>query len=381
MIATDRFISTGNVFDLGTGVVPAVKRDAAAAVRDPQFTFLVRLAGQPRLGGVRRAVATTSPTGSRRRVALRYDDDERENTTETPTEFIPARSAAPTRRRLRVHGPGPQGDLGRAAAEGHAALQAERRRDDSTAATAAASAAAASTRRASGSAGDSADRHRRPVRRGDRGHLRGRRQGAVRRRPRHDRRERLPHEGRRARISSCSTRTRARRTSATSTRSNTRASRLEFQAQVDDDFDLYARGGCTDSEIKESAAQPGRRRQPGAARFRVHRQPRRAAAGAARVGGRLRASFRAGLPDHRRHLVVSGQLHASATRSRSARPARRHRGGSAGRSSPGRGTSRTRNTMRNGPRGRSSSRARATRTTSCSRRSRMVWGVDFTYRF
>ncbi len=52
-IKTDRFISTGNVFDLGTGVVPRVEAHAAAdlqsAVHVPRG-----LAEQRRVGGVRR---------------------------------------------------------------------------------------------------------------------------------------------------------------------------------------------------------------------------------------------------------------------------------------------------------------------------------------
>src|SRR5688572_22406881 len=39
LIATDRFISTGNVFDLGTGVVPEVRRDPLPLF-NPQFTYL-----------------------------------------------------------------------------------------------------------------------------------------------------------------------------------------------------------------------------------------------------------------------------------------------------------------------------------------------------
>src|SRR5688500_4107220 len=39
LIATDRFISTGNVFDLGTGVVPDVRRDPLPLF-NPQFTYL-----------------------------------------------------------------------------------------------------------------------------------------------------------------------------------------------------------------------------------------------------------------------------------------------------------------------------------------------------
>ncbi len=88
VIATDRFISTGNVFDLGTGEVPRVK-ETPLPLFAPQFTFLAD--SQDNL-----AWATFGELsydfndrfeGS---VALRYDSDERENTTETPQVFIPA---------------------------------------------------------------------------------------------------------------------------------------------------------------------------------------------------------------------------------------------------------------------------------------------------
>ena len=87
-IQTDRFISTGNVFDLGTGEVPRVKRDAAADVRsavhfpaDSQDNLAWAVFGE---------LSYDFTDRSRDRVALRYDSDERENTTETPQEFIPA---------------------------------------------------------------------------------------------------------------------------------------------------------------------------------------------------------------------------------------------------------------------------------------------------
>ena len=86
-IATDRFISTGNVFDLGTGVVPEVKREPLPLF-NPQFTYLadsqdnVAWAVFGELG----FDITPRLEGS---VALRYDRDDRENTTETPAQFIP----------------------------------------------------------------------------------------------------------------------------------------------------------------------------------------------------------------------------------------------------------------------------------------------------
>ncbi len=88
VIATDRFISTGNVFDLGTGEVPRVKREPLPLFA-PQFTFLSD--SQDNLAwaafGELSYDFTDRFEGS---VALRYDSDERENTTEKPQEFLPA---------------------------------------------------------------------------------------------------------------------------------------------------------------------------------------------------------------------------------------------------------------------------------------------------
>jgi iron complex outermembrane receptor protein len=86
-IATDRFISTGNVFDLGTGVVPEVKREPLPLF-NPQFTYLAD--SQDNLAyavfGELNFDITPRVEAS---LALRYDKDERENTTETPQQFIP----------------------------------------------------------------------------------------------------------------------------------------------------------------------------------------------------------------------------------------------------------------------------------------------------
>jgi iron complex outermembrane recepter protein len=93
VISTDRFISTGNVFDLGTGVVPRVKRNPLP-IFAPQFTFLAD--SQDNLAwaafGELSYDLTERLEGS---IALRYDHDKRENTTETPAEFIPAPIACP----------------------------------------------------------------------------------------------------------------------------------------------------------------------------------------------------------------------------------------------------------------------------------------------
>jgi iron complex outermembrane receptor protein len=87
VISTDRFISTGNVFDDESGVVPEVKRDPLPPFA-PQFTFLAD--SQDNLAwavfGELSYDITDRLEGS---VALRYDRDERENTTDTPQNFIP----------------------------------------------------------------------------------------------------------------------------------------------------------------------------------------------------------------------------------------------------------------------------------------------------
>jgi iron complex outermembrane receptor protein len=88
LIATDRFISTGNVFDLGTGEVPEVRYDPLPLF-NPQFTYLAdsqdnfawAVFGNVDVDLTDKLELSTS---------LRYDRDDRENTTETPAEFIPA---------------------------------------------------------------------------------------------------------------------------------------------------------------------------------------------------------------------------------------------------------------------------------------------------
>ena len=87
-IKTDRFISTGNVFDLGTGVVPRVKR-TPLPIFAPQFTFLADSQNNDAWAAF--ADATYDVTDKLEvDVSLRYDRDHRRNTTETPVQFIPA---------------------------------------------------------------------------------------------------------------------------------------------------------------------------------------------------------------------------------------------------------------------------------------------------
>jgi iron complex outermembrane receptor protein len=87
-IATDRFISTGNVFDLGTGEVPEVRREPLPLF-NPQFTYLADAQDNfawAVFGNVDVDLTDTLELST----ALRYDRDSRENTTRTPAEFIPA---------------------------------------------------------------------------------------------------------------------------------------------------------------------------------------------------------------------------------------------------------------------------------------------------
>jgi iron complex outermembrane receptor protein len=87
-IATDRFISTGNVFDLGTGEVPEVRRDPLPLF-NPQFTYLADAQDNfawAAFGNVDVDLTDRLELST----ALRYDRDDRKNTTETPAAFIPA---------------------------------------------------------------------------------------------------------------------------------------------------------------------------------------------------------------------------------------------------------------------------------------------------
>jgi iron complex outermembrane recepter protein len=93
LIATDRYISTGNVIDDGSGVVPEVKREpleqfSLVTFQGRQFTYLAD--SQDNLAWA--AFAQMDYDINERTelsLALRYDRDERENTTETPASFIP----------------------------------------------------------------------------------------------------------------------------------------------------------------------------------------------------------------------------------------------------------------------------------------------------
>jgi iron complex outermembrane receptor protein len=86
-IQTDRFISTGNVFDFGSGVIPEVKRTPLPPF-NPQFSFLAD--SQDNFAyAVFGEVGFDITDALEASFALRYDNDKRENTTETPNAFIP----------------------------------------------------------------------------------------------------------------------------------------------------------------------------------------------------------------------------------------------------------------------------------------------------
>jgi iron complex outermembrane recepter protein len=87
LIATDRFISTGNVFDLNTGVVPEVRREPLPLF-NPQFTYLAD-AQDNFAWAVFGNVDVDLTDKLELSTALRYDRDHRENTTRTPADFIP----------------------------------------------------------------------------------------------------------------------------------------------------------------------------------------------------------------------------------------------------------------------------------------------------
>jgi len=88
LIGTDRFISTGNVFDLGTGQVPEVKRQPLPLF-NPQFTYLADSQNNFAWAGFGN-VDVDLGAKTELSTSLRYDRDHRKNTTETPAAFIPA---------------------------------------------------------------------------------------------------------------------------------------------------------------------------------------------------------------------------------------------------------------------------------------------------
>jgi iron complex outermembrane recepter protein len=87
LIATDRFISTGNMIDTGAGVFP-VFRTPSTNPLNPQFTFLSDSQDNFAWALFGNVGYEFSPE-FRVDASLRYDHDSRENTTLTPTAFLP----------------------------------------------------------------------------------------------------------------------------------------------------------------------------------------------------------------------------------------------------------------------------------------------------
>ena len=85
-IGTERFISTGNMSDLGNGVFPVYSVPSTNPL-NPQVTFLAD--SQDNLAWALFADLTYQVTDATElNVSLRYDEDEREQTTQTPQNFL-----------------------------------------------------------------------------------------------------------------------------------------------------------------------------------------------------------------------------------------------------------------------------------------------------
>ncbi|HEX9807291.1 MAG TPA: TonB-dependent receptor, partial [Alteraurantiacibacter sp.] len=87
LIATDRFISTGNMVDTGAGVFP-VYREPTTNPLNPQATFLSDAQDNFAWALFGNLGYEITPK-FRVDASLRYDEDTRENTTLTPTAFLP----------------------------------------------------------------------------------------------------------------------------------------------------------------------------------------------------------------------------------------------------------------------------------------------------
>lgn len=87
IFVTDRFISTGNMIDTGAGVFP-VFRTPSTNPLNPQLTFLAD--SQDQFAWAMYLDTTTELTDDiELSLNIRYDHDKRDNTTETPTAFLP----------------------------------------------------------------------------------------------------------------------------------------------------------------------------------------------------------------------------------------------------------------------------------------------------
>lgn len=90
-VHTKRFISTGNMVDTGAGVFP-VYREPRLTGNNPSATFLADAQNNKAWAVFANATVDITPA-TQFDAALRYDQDTRKNTTETPTAFLPDPSA------------------------------------------------------------------------------------------------------------------------------------------------------------------------------------------------------------------------------------------------------------------------------------------------
>ncbi|HMB72450.1 MAG TPA: TonB-dependent receptor, partial [Gammaproteobacteria bacterium] len=98
-IETDRFISTGNMVDVGAGAFPVYRAprgsfpfDFASFPIGPQTTFLADEQDNS-AWAVFGEIATDLGDRTELSIAMRYDEDTRENTTLTPAAFLPTTDA------------------------------------------------------------------------------------------------------------------------------------------------------------------------------------------------------------------------------------------------------------------------------------------------
>jgi iron complex outermembrane receptor protein len=100
-VHTDRFIATGNMEDTGAGVFP-VYREPRLTGNNPNVTFLADSQDNDAWAVF---VNATFQMGEKTEldVAYRYDEDKRENTTETPEAFLPAGTPPGSSGQVRSH--------------------------------------------------------------------------------------------------------------------------------------------------------------------------------------------------------------------------------------------------------------------------------------
>ena len=118
-VHTDRFVSTGNMVDLGLGVYPVYRNPSTNPI-NPQVPDFLSDSQKQDAWALFGDVIFEINDHLELDTALRYDEDTRENTTETPQRFS-------LRRSIRTRSPASaQAHVERDAAESHVALQARR---------------------------------------------------------------------------------------------------------------------------------------------------------------------------------------------------------------------------------------------------------------